>query len=445
MDRTDSIETMPLLPQQQADHGTTRLIIYLLIGYMWIFLNRPSEVWPTRLMYNLEHWAFTAVTVVWWYVAERKPVVPNRLHRRFGLFILVILASWWLSPFRAAGNGIVGEYLKYAFFYVVLLSSVRSERDLHRIVAGYILAMTVWMLHSLREYHFGHAIYAQGVNRLVPVGSTYDCNDFAGLIVCSLPLAWVLWRQWGGWWRGLLAGYFGLGCYCITLTASRMGFAGTILFAMWASWISPKRWRILAFSPLLLAAVFAMLPEDRRTRYLSLFDPSAGPAEAAASAGRFRVAGFEKALPLLAERPLLGFGPNTFGEATGTAMMPHNLYGQLLAELGIAGALAFGLILLGVVQNARAARRIAREMAMVDSLLPWHTVMAASAAIGLLAIMGWGFNFLFWHVWLWFGAFQVLGLYCLEEQAALAAAGETVAMEQQCELREHLSWEQQPE
>jgi len=45
-------------------------------------------------------------------------------------------------------------------------------------------------------------------------------------------------------------------------------------------------------------------------------------------------------------------------------------------------------------------------------------VAAAAAAILLLAIMGWGFNFLFWHVWLWFGGFQVVALAVLRQHAA---------------------------
>ena len=54
--------------------------------------------------------------------------------------------------------------------------------------------------------------------------------------------------------------------------------------------------------------------------------------------------------------------------------------------------------------------------------LPADTVAAMAAAVLLLAIMGWGFNFFFWHVWLWFGGFRPSLYACLKEQAVRADA-----------------------
>ena len=96
--------------------------------------------------------------------------------------------------------------------------------------------------------------------------------------------------------------------------------------------------------------------------------------------------------------------------------MAHNLYGQLLGELGIAGAITFGLILLGVAQNTIDAKRLVHLNGHAHKLL-WDTVLASSAAFVLLAIMAWGFNFLFWNVWLWFGGFQVVALCLLKREA----------------------------
>ena len=198
---------------------------------------------------------------------------------------------------------------------------------------------------------------------------------------------------------------------------------------------------LLAILPLILVAVWAVLPADRQARYFTLYDPDSGTATGAeASAGNYRSAGFEAALPLFYERPLLGYGP--MGFIGMKRWMPHNLYGQLLAELGIAGAIAFASLFWGVGCNIVQARRIARQIrdagsemrdegsklpGRPSSLIPhpsspfaWHTVAAVGAAYFVLAIMSWGFNFLYWQVWLWFGGFQVVALSLLQDAAVLA-------------------------
>jgi hypothetical protein len=402
-------------------------MIWLLIGYMWLFILRPFEIWPSLYPYHIER-VYMIFTIVCWLLSGPSLPGRNRLHWCFAGFIVVMLASWLLSPYQAAGEAITENYLKYAVFYVVLVTSVRSEKDLRTIVVAYVGGMTLLMMHSLREWFCGRRVFAQGFNRLAPLGGSYDFNDFAGLIVCSLPFAWVLWHDLTARWKRLLIlGYLALASYCIILTGSRMGFCGLVMASMLACLTSSKRWHLLALYPVLFAAAFAILPENQKSRYLTLLGDEYSTQYT--KAGSYRSAGFTTALPLFDERPLLGFGPMGYMGMKGA--MPHNLYGQLLAELGIAGAVAFGLILWGVAKNTLEARRIVRKMSAIDDVLPWHTVMAASGAVLLLAVMGWGFNFLFWHVWLWYGGFQVVALCCLKTRADSVVPNEGMDLELQ--------------
>ena len=94
-------------------------------------------------------------------------------------------------------------------------------------------------------------------------------------------------------------------------------------------------------------------------------------------------------------------------------------------ELGIAGAITFGLILFGVAQNPRERDGWSEMSGAADDSLCWYTVLGASGSFILLIIMAWGFNFLYWNVWLWFGAFQVVALRLLKEQAESFNGGTT--------------------
>jgi O-antigen ligase len=410
-------------------------MIWILIGYMWIFVHRPFEIWPILATYRIER-VYMIFTVICWLLSGPRFPARNRLNLYFAFFILSMAASWSVSEYQEVGLPTVENELKLAVFFVILLSVVRNVGDLRRILVAYLGIMSLWMLHSLREFHFcgGARVFAQGFDRLVAVGRSYDFNDYAGVIVCSLPLAWIFWRQRSSRWaRFLVLAYFGLCGYCIMLTGSRMGFVGTILATVLACLGSPKRWRLLAAYPVLFAAVWMVLPNNQRERYGTLLGE--GHETKNAAVHDYRYGGFEASLPLFDERPLLGFGPSSFSAATATRLLPHNLYGQVLAELGAAGAISFLLILLGVALNVVEARRIVRDFRQrtaTDSEAPtweewrhardvelaWDTVVAIGATILLLAIMSWGFNFLYFHVWLWFGGFQIVGLRCLREMAA---------------------------
>ena len=401
-------------------------MIWLLIGYMWLYVHRPFEIWTSLANLRIERFYMIA-TIICWLLS--KPTLPrgNRLHWFFAAFILVMLASWMVSPYREKGDYAVENYLKFVVFYVMLVTTVRTEQDLRRILVGYMSVMTIWMAHCLREYNNGMATWAQGIKRLVPVGHSYDFNDFAGLIICSLPFVWVLWREWTVWaMRLLLVAYCGLAGYCVMLSGSRMGFVGAIVTVVIGCLASAKRWRLLAIAPVLAAVVWMALPADRRNRYLTLYDPEAGVATgASASAGNYRLNGLETAWPMFTERPLLGYGPMGFMAEKG--WLPHNLYGQLLAELGLAGTVAFALMLFGVALNVVEARRIARDFS--GGRLAHNTVVAVGAAYLVLAIMSWGFNFLFWQVWLWFGGFQLVALQLLKSQAEEAPEEEAAESE----------------
>jgi len=393
-------------------------MIWPLIGYMWMEIHRPFEVWLWLARLYVERWYMICV-ITYWLLCRPSLPRPNRLHWCFALFILVMLASWLTSPCGTVGNDPVEGYVKYAVFYFLLVANVRTDSGLRKIIAGYLLVMTLWMLHSLREYFmFGYRVWAQGLVRLIPVGHSYDFNDFAGLIVCSLPMAWLFWQHATTRRQRMLVGaYIGLAGYCVILTGSRMGFAGLVLAGLMASLASPRRWRYVALYPVVLTVLWAVLPEGSKDRYTTLFDQSYQSA-AGASMGDFRYGAFQRGLEMCAERPLLGYGPFGFMVVGYHGMMAHNLYGQLLGELGIAGAVAFGAIVVGVFRNFFEARRIRPKVDSPESLFAWDAVGACLCSFVLLLVMSWGFNFLYWFVWLWFGGFQVVALQVLRQDAA---------------------------
>jgi O-antigen ligase len=388
-------------------------MIWLLGGYMWLFVHRPFEVWPWLGELHIER-VYMLFTILYWVITVEKRWIYNRLNAAFGLFWIVLLASWLLSPYCSQGSATVEDYFKVAMFYVLVITSVRDERDLKCLVAMYAVAVGLYMAPSLREYGCGRVTWTMGTYRMIGVDSTYnDPNTFAATIVYSLTIAWPLWqarvKKWHGW--ALLA-YVALGVICVLLTGSRMGFVGLCSLALIAVLMSRHRWAIVMLLAFAVPLAWSLLPADRQDRYLTLIDPAYGPANARESAeSRWR--GWHDGVRLWKQNPLLGVGPGVFGLARGYALQSHHLYGQVLGEMGTLGAVAFGMVVLGFFANYRDMRRICRWQPELQDTFTSRLIQSVTVAVILLLLMGLAGHSLYRYTWLWFGAFQAIGLHCL--------------------------------
>ena len=156
-------------------------MIWLLIGYMWLFIHRPFEVWPVLATLRIERVYILGVITVW-LLSGPKGLLPNRLNRAFAFFVTVLVAAWLVSPYPELGTKAVEDYFKVGVFFVLLMTIVRDERQLRMIITAFLVIMALYMLHSLREYFCGAHVYRGGTRRMVGVGVS-DPNTFATLSV----------------------------------------------------------------------------------------------------------------------------------------------------------------------------------------------------------------------------------------------------------------------
>ncbi len=391
-------------------------MIWLLGGYMWLFIHRPFEVWPWLGELHVER-MYMIVTILCWALAVDKRWVSNRLNVAFVFFWIVLLAAWAASPYGANGTQTVENYFKVVVFYVLVMSTVRSERDLKLLVIMFLGAMSLYMAHSLSEYHNGRHEWRMGTVRMVGVDSTSgDPNSFAGTIVYSLPLVFPLWFQFqNSRLRWALVGYVVLASTCVLLTGSRMGFVGLCSLALVVALLSKHRLAIITLLAVAAPLAWIFLPKDRQDRYLTLYDPSYGPVNAQASA-EGRIQGFYDGVEIWSRNPILGIGPAAFGAATGRGMQAHNLYGQVLGELGTLGATALVGMIIAFAANMLTARQLFRAVPEIAPVFPYQVCIATSVTIVLLLILGMVAHNLFRPIWLWLGAFEGLALHCMRQR-----------------------------
>jgi O-antigen ligase len=389
-------------------------MLYLLIGYMFLFIHRPFEVWPVLGDMRLELLYMLAIGS-WWVFSANKRWLPNPSHFAYFAFACAVLLCWVLSPWwdEPDCHLAVDNYFKLLVFYLLLVTVVHDEAGLKVLIKGFVAVVAVYMLHSLWEFHNGRHVYQMGIVRLSGVDtSSGHPNEFGATIVSALPFAFVFWNGDEGKspWPARLGviGYTGLTTLCVVLTGSRASFLGLLLCAfIVAARARSGRWLLAVAAPVCALALWYLIPGALQSRFETIVDPSRGPANAQESA-LGRVEGVIIGLHLWQENPLSGCGPGAWIPASGSLIHAHNLFGQVVGEMGTLGLLTFLGILLCFWLNLRKLRLIYRSHPEWRQDFPHRLTQAIQSGLLLLLFLSTFGHTLFRFNWVWYGAFLVI-------------------------------------
>lgn len=392
---------------------------WLLIGYMFLFIDRPFEVWPWLGDIHIER-IYMLLTIAAWTVYPNKRWLSNPQHAAYAGFALAVVTCWLMSPYSDHGQPVVENWFKVVVFYFLLVTSIYDEEGLRHIAVGFLCVMGLYMLHSLREYLAGRHTYRMGIARMIGVDKTLgDPNSFGASIVFALPIAFAVWKAGlgGRIGRWLLLGYVGLSSLCILLTGSRSSLLGLVVWFMIVIWGTRYRFAALVAFAAAAPLAFVALPDSLQTRFETIINPEVGPKNAQES-GEGRLLGLTTGFSLWASNPINGVGPGAWRPATGSKVESHNLYGQLVGELGALGLVAFVSLLVCFWMNWRSMKRLREHEPEWKNDLVFTLSSAVAVAIFLLLFMGnFGHN-LFRFTWLWYGGFLIIARRCAEFRVA---------------------------
>jgi O-antigen ligase len=262
-----------------------------------------------------------------------------------------------------------------------------------------------------------------GIARMIGVDKSLgDPNSFGASIVYALPFVVPFWMEKPSrWLRIFLVAYVGLSLVCIGLTGSRSSFVGLLLCCLMIVLRSRRRWSLLVAAALLAPMLWFALPSSLQTRFETIVNPGAGPANAQASA-MDRIEGLKIGLNLYERNPVTGVGPHAWKPATKRDLESHNLYGELLGEMGTLGALTFLFILAGFAINWQRIRQAYQQHPEWSKDFLFEVNVAIALGVILLLFEGnFGHN-LFRYSWLWYGGFHMIALHCVKQRMKEAAS-----------------------
>jgi O-antigen ligase len=397
----------------QADHSTSP-ILWVLVGYMFLFVWRPFEIWPFLADLRIER-VYMIMAIVMVMFSSTTKATPLGLHYAIACFGLTIVVCWLFSPWRDTlrATQTVEEWFKIVVFYILIVVSVRKESDLRFLVWGYCAAVGLFMVHSVWEFQMGRRMFAMGISRMNGVNATFrQPNTFAATLLYALPFFTLAVRAGTVWWLrlgGLVA--TALVVYCVIYTGSRTAFAGLILFAALLVVSSKRRVRVLALLALILPVAWSLAPGVVQSRFMTLFDDdyyeSAGIGGKTSAEGRLQ--GLYDGIDLWKRYPVAGCGPGAWMPSTGSPIESHNLYGQLPGELGSIGAISFATFVLTMFSSAQVASRQLKRLGNSSAILS-GTIQAVQESLVVLLFLGLAGHSLYRFNWVWYAGFLAISV-----------------------------------
>ena len=404
------------------------MLNWLLIGYMWLFVHRPFEVWTRLGALHIERVYMVCLVIVWLASSkEKRPLGGNIFTPAVFFFTFALIAAATLGSYANFFDGGFQDWLKYIVFYVILMTSVKTEKDLKIVVSGFVVACFLFIGHSYREYLAGRVTYAAGTPRLIGVGVTFsEFNDYGTMIVCVLPMIFPLITLCKKYWHYLFVlGYFLLTLRSVMLTGSRTAFIMVVALIILPILFSRHRFKLIPIMFVVAPIGWMVMPDSLQNRYRTIWDPTISETANANMHGR--TAGFYDGMRNWANYPIFGVGPGQHGTAIGSRFQAHNLPGQVAGETGTLGAVAFLLMLscfgINHLNNWKNYKYLQEKNLGNEGLYCWRVSIAVSYAVLMILFQGLGLHNGYRFPWIWFGGFQALATMIMQEKVDDAIRG----------------------
>jgi probable O-glycosylation ligase (exosortase A-associated) len=401
-----------------------------LILYLIIFMTRPGEVYPSLAPLRLEFLlggflAFlTLMKNKYKYGAFTIP--RSNLINFFVAFLVAMAISFPLSACKDCTIVRIQEVVKFGVFFLLIILQINSKKRLEVFFWVFVLLNAKIAFEVMVGFVTGAgAVMNQGLTRANSASSVTDnFNGIAITINTVFPFVYYMFFHYKKLWiRIFLGGLLILFATTVISTGSRGGLLGFLAILGFIWWQSRNKALFAAMAVVIMIGGWFSISEERRARYITITDT-----ENIDESSQGRIDAWIDGMQLFISQPITGVGAGGVLQARverfGVWLDPHNLYVQVLAELGLIGGFTyFGFILWIFRINRRLIRESGDDDAPHKLFIPFAraTIIACAAML----VTGMFAHSMYRYSWYLLAALTVAGERILASaKAAVAAAKE---------------------
>jgi O-antigen ligase len=373
-----------------------------LLGLLAVYFIRPGELHPVLAALHPER--VLAILVLGSILLHRGKLVFPSITKRCLLFWMALFCSVPLAVWRSDALLNALDFIKILTYHVAIVSLVTTARRLRIFLATYALLVGWLAATSLSDYAHGVYYFAgEGIARATGLTSAGGNPNELGLtMVSGLPLLLPLIARGAGRVRWLALAVAAASITTVVLTGSRGSFLALIFLVGVLTLSSKHRLAWLLLAAIFLAVLWGATPAEYKQRYLSVNSLQNDESY------QHRVLAWQAGWAMFKDNPLTGVGVGEFANASGMKYWPgqghriwlnaHSLYVQVIAELGLVGALAFAAFLIHLF---RLNQSIAQRLSVLTDCPAWLGLLPRACTISVLVLLfgGYGSHDLYRPTW----------------------------------------------
>lgn len=399
-----------------------------LLGLLAVNFTRPGELHPVLAALHPER--VLAILVLGSILFHRGKLVFPSITKWCLLFWMALFCSVPLAVWRSDALLNALDFGKILTYHVAIVSLVTTTRRLRIFLATY--AVLVGWLAATSLYDYAHGAYyfaGEGIARAAGLTSAGGNPNELGLtLVSCLPLLLPLIARGAGRVRWLALAVAATSITTVVLTGSRGSFLALIFLVGVLTLSSKHRFAWLVVAAVFLATLWAATPAEYKQRYLTVTSLENDESY------QHRLLAWQAGWAMFKDNPLTGVGVSEFANASGMKYWPgkgrrlwlnaHSLYVQVIAELGLVGALAFAAFLIHLF---RLNQSIAHRLSGLTDCPGWLRLYPRACTISLLVLLfdGYGSHDLYRPTWYMLAALSAaVQLWIAQGNFQLARAGE---------------------
>jgi hypothetical protein len=359
MPSPDSIRFLALVfPLGLLIYGIFRKPIYVSIGYMCLVYFKTSAYFPSIAAIQGE--LVFAIIACLSILIKKNPIYKlslrySKINKYLYFFSFCLFLSYFVAIDREfAWDNAVYHYIKVLVLYFMVISTIDTREDLNIFLFGTVLMYAYLSYEPI--YGFitgtGGSEHAYGTNYIAELGLLSGHVSLANNMNQMMPIAFFLAVAQDGKFKKVLS-YLSLVIFIGALvgSGSRGGVVGFVAFCGLLVFFLRDNKKLLRLAVPGAVLVFLI----SATFLYTASRISTGQIEG-------RLTGLIHGIEMVRLKyHMLGVGPGCFrlarGMYFGFTMDAHNLFGELIGELGVPGTLAWFFLMFQTYKNLLMVRR----------------------------------------------------------------------------------------